>query len=103
MTDSPVIFRPLADGREAVTLDLVQVGEIGSCDFGGLFYWRLWLPGCAGFGRAGSPKAAREYLALKVNDWLDAAGLAPIATGRSGEIRVFRPDDWGKIKQVARP
>jgi hypothetical protein len=101
MTDSPVIFRPIADGRQAVMLHLVQVGEIGSCDFGAMSYWRLYLPGCgSGFGRAGSLKAAGEYVTSKVEQWIDAAGLVPPP---APDIRAFRPDDWGKIKQAVRP
>jgi hypothetical protein len=99
MTDSPVIFRPACDDREIAMLGVLEVGEIGRYD-AGMAYWRLWLPGCVAFGRAAHPRAAREYLTAKAEQWIEAAGL--VANPRP-EIRAFRPDDRGKIKQAVRP
>jgi hypothetical protein len=99
-TSSLVIFQPRAGDREIAMLGVVEVGEIGPCLAGGLFYWRLWLPGCRQLGRAGIPKSARDQLTVKIEQWVEAAGLAPM---RKDEIRAFRSDDWDKIKQAVRP
>ena len=99
VTDSPVIFRDACDDREIAVLGVLDVGEVGRYD-AGKAYWRLWLPGCAGFGRAPHPKAAREHLTTKIEQWIEAAGLVPTA---KPDIRAFRSDDWGKIKHAVRP
>ena len=79
-------------------LHLLDVGEVGLCGGGTMAYWRLWLPGCSGFGRAGSLQAARDHLTSKIEQWIDAAGL--VATPYP-DIRAFCRD-WSKIKQARR-
>jgi hypothetical protein len=97
--DSPVTFKSRPDGRTVAMLGLIEVGEIGSW-MPGAFYWRLRLPFCCcQMRRAGSFDAAREQLRDKIEQWIDAAGLTPSVRP---DIRAFRPDDWGKIKQAVR-
>jgi len=80
--DGVVAFRPLTLGREAVMLGAVQVGEIMPTD-GGRHQacFRLTLPEAS---TSSSWRPARDFddarrLALiKVNDWLNAAGVTPI-------------------------
>lgn len=76
-----VSFAPLTLGREAVMLGRVQVGEI--VPIAGDRYqacFRLTLPE-ASAGQAFRPASdlddARRLALLKINDWLQAAGLVP--------------------------
>lgn len=97
MTDSPVTFRTRDDGSEVAMLGLVEVGQIiFNAD---RIYWRLLLPFCRPMGRAANAKSAHEQLTAKIEEWVDAAGLMPT---RKEQIRAFRPDDWGKIRQAVR-
>lgn len=70
-----VRFEPRTDDREAAFLGVIQVGEIGPGPYRNQFTWRTWLPYCEQLGRAPTPKAAREYLASRVEQWVEAAGL----------------------------
>jgi hypothetical protein len=73
-----VRFEGRADDREAALVGVIEVGQLGPCAAGGLFYWRLWLPGCAQFGRAGSSKAARDHLISRIEQWIEAADLKSV-------------------------
>lgn len=73
--DRGVRFEPRADNREAAVLGVIEVGQLGPCPVGGAFYWRFWLPGGPQFGRASSAKAARDHLASRAEQWIEAAGL----------------------------
>lgn len=81
--DGVVTFEPLTLGREAVMLGKVRVGEIvpieGSRHQAA---FRLTLPE-ASAGQAFRPASdvdeAKRLAAIKINDWLNAAGLVPMA------------------------
>lgn len=80
--DGVVAFRPLTLGREAVMLGLVQVGEIMPTD-GGRHQacFRLTLPEAStssGWRPATDLADARRLALIKINDWLNAAGVTPI-------------------------
>jgi len=77
-----VAFRPLPSGREAVTLGCVDVGEISPTQNPlGQFpmCFRVYLPGSS--SQAWTPARdsadARRLVLLRINDWLNAAGLRP--------------------------
>ena len=76
-----VAFRTLALGREAVMLGRVQVGEIMPAD-GGRHQacFRLLLPDASAtsWRPARDLADARRLSLIKINDWLNAAGVAPI-------------------------
>jgi hypothetical protein len=74
----PVRFEGRAGDREAALMGVIEVGQIGPCPPGGLFYWRLWLPGGPSLGRASSPKAARDHLTSRVEQWIEAADLKSV-------------------------
>lgn len=83
--DGVVGFRPAQTsiGRETIMLGRVQVGEISpSVDPRSRFpfCFRLELPDAS--SRAWQPARdvadARRQVVGKINDWLDAAGVAPI-------------------------
>lgn len=85
MTDAPsrdgVAFRRLGLGREAVVLGRVTVGEIMEMDgdrFGACF--RLMLPeaSATNWRPVRDRDEARRLSSIKVNDWLNAAGLRPV-------------------------
>ncbi|WP_240538158.1 cupredoxin domain-containing protein [Bradyrhizobium yuanmingense] len=76
-----VTFEALALGREAVLLGKVRVGEIIPLDAGRYqACFRLTLPD-ASASIAWWPVAdiadARRLAAIKISDWLNAAGLVP--------------------------
>jgi hypothetical protein len=75
-----VAFQTLSHGREAVMLGRVQVGEI-SPTMGGRYgaCFRLTLPDASAtsWRPAHDIAAARRLVLIKVNDWLNAAGLQP--------------------------
>lgn len=80
-----VAFQRLGLGREAVVLGRVQVGEIMELDgnkFGACF--RLMLPeaSATNWRPVRDRDEARRLSSIKVNDWLNAAGLRPIGAGR---------------------
>jgi hypothetical protein len=75
-----VAFEPLTLGREAVMLGRVQVGEImptGGKRF--QFAFRLSLPdtGASAWRPAADLTEARRLAAIKINDWMNAAGVVP--------------------------
>ena len=77
-TPAPLVrFEARAGGREMAISGVIEVGELGPCA-GALFYWRLWLPGCAQFGRASCEKAARDHLESRIEQWIEAAGLKSV-------------------------
>ncbi|WP_439399027.1 hypothetical protein ACRQ5Q_16825 [Bradyrhizobium sp. PMVTL-01] len=74
-------FEPLTLGREAVLLGKVRVGEIIPLEAGRhQACFRLTLPD-ASASIAWWPVAdiadARRLAAIKINDWMQAAGLVP--------------------------
>lgn len=76
-----VTFEPLTLGREAVMLGKVQVGEIAPLQ-GGRHQpcFRLTLPEASAgqsFRPANDIDDARRLALIKINDWLQAAGLVP--------------------------
>lgn len=76
-----VAFRPLTLGREAVMLGRVQVGEIMPTD-GGRHQacFRLTLPEAStssSWRPAQDLADARRLALVKINDWLNAAGVRP--------------------------
>jgi hypothetical protein len=74
-----VHFEPLAGNRERALLGVIGVGEIGPCsETTSLFWWRLFLPNCASFGRAPTGKAAREHLTSRIEQWIEAADLKSV-------------------------
>jgi hypothetical protein len=79
--DGIVTFEPLTLGREAVLLGKVRVGEIIPLE-GGRHQaaFRLALPE-ASAGHAWRPASdvidAKRLALIKINDWLNAAGLVP--------------------------
>jgi hypothetical protein len=77
-----VAFRPLSSGREAIVLGLVDVGEIAPLQHarsGLRMCFKLDLPGSS--SRAWQPARdvddARRQALLRINDWLNAAGVRP--------------------------
>lgn len=78
--DGVVEFRP-ETGREVILLGRVQVGEILRND-GGRHQacFRLTLPEASAttFRPARDIVDARRLALIKINDWLDAAGLTPV-------------------------
>lgn len=77
-----VAFTSLSPGRERIMLGLMQVGEISpTMDPSSRLpiCFRLDLPGVS--SRAWHPSRtiedARRQAAVKINDWLNAAGLTP--------------------------
>lgn len=79
-----VAFQPLTLGREAVMLGRVQVGEIMPTD-GGRFpvCFRLTLPdaSASAWRPAADITEARRLAAIKINDWMNAAGVVPAGGG----------------------
>ena len=80
--DGVVAFKPLTLGREAVMLGRVQVGEIMPND-GGFRHqaaFRLLLPDASAttWRPARDLTDARRLALIKINDWLNAAGVVPI-------------------------
>jgi len=78
--DGVVAFEPLTLGREAVMLGRVQVGEIMPTD-GGRYQacFRLSLPDASAtaWRPAVDVTEARRLAAIKINDWMNAAGVVP--------------------------
>lgn len=78
--DGVVAFEPLTLGREAVMLGRVRVGEIMPIERG---HWqacfRLHLPeaSATSWRPVRSFEEAHRLAAIKINDWLNAAGLRP--------------------------
>jgi hypothetical protein len=76
-----VTFEPLTLGREAVLLGKVRVGEIHT--IAGDRYracFRLNLPEASAstsFRPASDVDDAKRLALIKINDWLNAAGLVP--------------------------
>jgi hypothetical protein len=86
-----VAFTPLSPGRESIMLGRVQVGEISPIPGGrGRFAacFRIWLP--EAHSRAWLPARdtadAQRQALDKINDWLNAAGVAPIGSLTFGDI-----------------
>ncbi len=76
-----VAFRPLTLGREAVMLGRVQVGEIMPTASGRhQVCFRLLLPDASAtsWRPARDLADARRLALVKINDWLNAAGVTPI-------------------------
>ncbi|UFW75177.1 hypothetical protein [Bradyrhizobium sp. WU425] len=76
-----VSFEPLTLGREAVMLGKVRVGEISPLD--GSRYracFRLSLPeaSATSWRPASDIDDAKRLTLIKINDWLNAAGVVPI-------------------------
>lgn len=80
--DGVVEFRPATISRELIMLGRVQVGEILRND-GGRHQacFRLTLPeaSATSWRPASDVVDARRLALIKINDWLDAAGVAPLA------------------------
>lgn len=75
-----VAFQPLTLGREAVMLGRVQVGEIMPTAAGRhQACFRLTLPdvSASSWRPARDLAEARRLACVKINDWLNAAGLRP--------------------------
>lgn len=76
-----VSFEPLTLGREAVMLGKVRVGEICRIAAGRhQACFRLTLPEASAstsWRPASDVDDARRLAAIKINDWLNAAGLVP--------------------------
>lgn len=75
-----VSFEPLTLGREAVMLGKVQVGEISPLDGGRhRACFRLSLPeaSATSWRPASDLDDAKRLALIKINDWLNAAGLVP--------------------------
>ncbi len=70
-------FEERAGGREMALSGVIELGEVGPCADSGA-YWRLWLPGCAQLGRAGSVEKARSQLTAKIEQWIEAADLKSV-------------------------
>lgn len=76
-----VAFRPEAIGREVILLGRVQVGEIMRNE--GLRHqacFRLMLPEASASSTwrpARDVEDARRLALIKINDWMQAAGLVP--------------------------
>jgi hypothetical protein len=77
-----VAFRPLASGREAVVLGLVDVGEISPVQDPRSRFpicFKIELPGLS--SRAWTPARdvvdARRQVLAKINEWLNATNLRP--------------------------
>ncbi|MCK1536852.1 MULTISPECIES: hypothetical protein [unclassified Bradyrhizobium] len=75
-----VSFEPLTLGREAVMLGKVRVGEISPLD--GSRHracFRLSLPeaSATSWRPANDVDDAKRLALIKINDWLNAAGLVP--------------------------
>ncbi|WP_315804055.1 hypothetical protein [Bradyrhizobium sp. SZCCHNS3002] len=87
--DGIVAFEPLSTGRESIMLGLIQVGEIAptpdpssrtpTC-------FRLMLPSVSSrpWHPAHSIEDARRQAAEKIGEWIDAAGLVPVAARQNG-------------------
>lgn len=79
--DGPVVFKPLAAGRELVMLGLVQVGEIIPLEDQRRHKasYRIMLPDCAAVSwrPAVDIEAARRGVLHHINEWLNAADLRP--------------------------
>ncbi|EJN11825.1 hypothetical protein PMI42_04839 [Bradyrhizobium sp. YR681] len=76
-----VTFEPLTLGREAVMLGKVRVGEIHAIE-GDRHQacFRLHLPEASAstsFRPASDVDEAKRLTLVKINDWLNAAGLVP--------------------------
>jgi hypothetical protein len=78
-----VAFTPLSPGRESIMLGRVQVGEISPTAHPSSRHptcFRLDLPNVS--SRAWRPSRsiedARRQAVEKINDWMNAAGVAPI-------------------------
>jgi len=102
--DGVVAFRPLTLGREAVMLGRVTVGEIMPTA-GGRHQacFRLLLPevSAAAWHPAKNIADARRLALVKINDWLNAAGLTPIgimpdATGANTCLSPARTTNLGR-------
>lgn len=80
-----VAFQPTTPGCEAVMLGRIEVGEIGPVRDPRSrfpFYFRIDLPHSrtnARLNPAMSIEDARQKVADKINDWMNAAGVAPAA------------------------
>lgn len=75
-----VAFQPAALGRETILLGRVQVGEIVPIERGAWqASFRLLLPeaSATSWRPARDVADARRLALIKINDWLNAAGLAP--------------------------
>lgn len=75
-----VAFEPASLGRETIRLGRVQVGEIIPIERGHYAAsFRLHLPeaSATSWRPVHSFEEARRLAAIKINDWLNAAGLRP--------------------------
>lgn len=89
-----VAFRPLTLGREAVMIGRVTVGEIMPVDRGHYqACFRLLLPeaSATSWRPCHDNAAARRLVIAKINDWLNAASLAPM--GAMAEAAARSPSD----------
>jgi hypothetical protein len=78
-----VAFQPASLGRETIHLGRVQVGEIMPIERG--YYaasFRLYLPeaSATSWRPVRSIDEAHRLATIKINDWLNAAGLRPTGT-----------------------
>ncbi|MCK1568961.1 hypothetical protein IVB08_34450 [Bradyrhizobium sp. 173] len=90
-----VSFEPLTLGREAVMLGKVRVGEISPLD--GSRYracFRLSLPeaSATSWRPASDLEDAKRLALIKINDWLNAAGVVPIGAGAGRLIACHQPE-----------
>jgi hypothetical protein len=85
--DGVVAFEPLSSGRERILLGRVDVGEIAGDDPQTRPCFRLLLPGVSSrpWHPARSIEDARRQAVEKIGDWIDAAGLVPVARGNQQE------------------
>jgi hypothetical protein len=92
-----VAFQPAALGRETILLGRVQVGEIVPIERGAVTAsFRLLLPeaSATSWRPARDITEARRLALIKINDWLNAAGVAPvgaIATATSARSDASSP------------
>jgi hypothetical protein len=76
-----VAFQPAALGRETIMLGRVQVGEIMPIERGAFTAsFRLLLPeaSATSWRPARDVADARRLALIKINDWLNAAGVRPM-------------------------
>lgn len=91
-----VSFERLALGREAVMLGKVRVGEISPLESGRYHAcFRLLLPE-ASASHAWQPARdvddAKHLALVKINDWLNAAGMAPLGCSAGKLIAAQRSE-----------
>lgn len=85
-----VAFQPAALGRETILLGRVQVGEIMPIERGAFTAsFRLLLPeaSATSWRPARDVGEARRLALIKINDWLNAAGVAPLGDATATSAR----------------